>query len=242
MSTFFVADVHLSEQQPAITASFLQFLANDATQADSLYILGDLFEIWVGDDDPHSLHRQVATALKLLHQQGIHCYFMHGNRDFLLGAAFANESGMTLLPEQKVLECHGHKLLILHGDTLCTDDINYQNFRKIVRNRLVKRLFLWLPLKLRLSIATLMRQHSQQTSNRKSEHIMDVNTQAVITLLQQHHVDGIIHGHTHRPAIHDIKYHTHPAQRAVLGAWHTQGSVIKVSADAIELVQFPLGS
>lgn len=237
MSTLFIADLHLNAQQPAITAGFLRFLTHDAIHADSLYILGDLFEAWVGDDDPQPLHNQVATALKTLQQQGIPCYFIHGNRDFLLGSSFASKSGITLLPEEKVLECHGHKLLILHGDTLCTDDIDYQKFRKRVHNPLVQKLFLWLPLKLRLSIAASMRQRSQQTS--KSEAIMDVNSQAVLARLKRNNVDWIIHGHTHRPAIHEIKLPTQSAHRAVLGAWHTQGSMIKVNTEAVELIEFP---
>ncbi|MDF3008285.1 MAG: UDP-2,3-diacylglucosamine hydrolase, partial [Enterobacter kobei] len=122
MATLFIADLHLQTEEPAITAGFLRFLAGTAQKADALYILGDLFEAWIGDDDPNPLHRQIAAALKALTDSGVPVYFLHGNRDFLLGQRFARESGMTLLPEEKVLELYGKRLLILHGDTLCTDD------------------------------------------------------------------------------------------------------------------------
>ncbi len=239
MSTLFIADVHLSKQQPAITAGFVKFLANEASKADSLYILGDLFESWIGDDDPNPLHNLIADALNSLTQCGVCCYFIHGNRDFLLGSEFASKSGMILLPEKKTLICHEHKLLILHGDILCTDDISYQNFRKKVRYPLIQQLFLCLPLKLRLSIAALMRSKSQQAGNRNNEDIMDVNPHAVVQLAEEYDINWIIHGHTHRPAIHQIKPGMHSVHRAVLGAWDdTTGSMIKVSAGAVELIQF----
>lgn len=126
MATLFIADLHLCVEEPAITAGFLRFLAGEARKADALYILGDLFEAWIGDDDPNPLHRQMAAAIKAVSDSGVPCYFIHGNRDFLLGKRFARESGMTLLPEEKVLELYGRRVLIMHGDTLCTDDAGYQ--------------------------------------------------------------------------------------------------------------------
>mgnify|MGYP002537168532 CR=1 FL=1 len=129
MATLFIADLHLCVEEPAITAGFLRFLAGEARNADALYILGDLFEAWIGDDDPNPLHRQMAAAIKAVSDSGVPCYFIHGNRDFLLGKRFARESGMTLLPEEKVLELYGRRVLIMHGDTLCTDDAGYQAFR-----------------------------------------------------------------------------------------------------------------
>ena len=129
MATLFIADLHLCAEEPAITAGFLRFLAGEARKADALYILGDLFEAWIGDDDPNPLHRQMAAAIKAVSDSGVPCYFIHGNRDFLLGKRFARESGMTLLPEEKVLELYGRRVLIMHGDTLCTDDAGYQAFR-----------------------------------------------------------------------------------------------------------------
>ncbi|AWK13406.1 UDP-2,3-diacylglucosamine diphosphatase [Candidatus Fukatsuia symbiotica] len=250
MKTLFIADLHLSVQQPAITAGFMRFLQSEAIYADSLYILGDLFEAWIGDDDPNPLYRQVASALGSLQQQGIPCYFIHGNRDFLLGKDFAKESGMTLLAQEKVVTLYGRKILLLHGDTLCTDDIDYQRFRRKVQSPLIQKLFLWLPLGIRLHIAAKLRQHSQQSNTGKSETIMDVNQQAVIDTLQRNHVDWMIHGHTHRPAIHsvelpktDLSTTNLPkmvAHRAVLGAWHEQGSMIEVTAETVELIPFPL--
>lgn len=128
MATLFIADLHLCVEEPAITAGFLRFLAGEARKADALYILGDLFEAWIGDDDPNPLHHQMAAAIKAVSDSGVPCYFIHGNRDFLLGKRFARESGMTLLPEEKVLELYGRRVLIMHGDTLCTDDAGYQAF------------------------------------------------------------------------------------------------------------------
>ncbi|GAB2940081.1 UDP-2,3-diacylglucosamine diphosphatase [Hafnia psychrotolerans] len=239
MATFFIADIHLCAQEPAITAGFLRFLREDAPQADALYILGDLFEAWIGDDDPQPLHGDIAAALNTLHQQGVPCFFIHGNRDFLVGRRFARDSSMQILPETKLLQLYGRRLLILHGDTLCTDDIGYQKFRKKVRNPLIQKIFLALPLKWRLSIAARMRADSKASNRGKSLDVMDVNPQAVINAMQENRAEWMIHGHTHRPAIHDVPLNGKTGHRAVLGAWHEEGSMITVSADGIELVTFP---
>lgn len=240
MTTLFIADIHLCEQEPAITAGFLRFLREDAPLADALYILGDLFEAWIGDDDPQPLHAEIASALKALHQQGVPCFFIHGNRDFLLGRRFARDSLMTLLPESQVLELYGLRLLILHGDTLCTDDVGYQKFRKKVHNPLIQRIFLSLPLKWRLKIAAKMRAGSKASNSHKDLIIMDVNQQAVVQEMQNHGVEWLIHGHTHRPEIHQVRLGEALGHRAVLGAWHQEGSMIKVSTDGVELITFPL--
>lgn len=239
MHTLFIADLHLCAQEPAITAGFLHFLQRDAVHADALYILGDLFEAWIGDDDPEPLHAEIAAALKTLQQAGVPCYFIHGNRDFLLGKRFARASGMTLLPEEQVLELYGRRVLILHGDTLCTDDTDYQHFRRRVHNPLIQKLFLALPLRWRLKIAAGMRARSQQSNQHKTLDIMDVNPQAVAQTMERHDVRWMIHGHTHRPAIHQLSLHGAAAHRAVLGAWHQEGSMIKVSRDDVELITFP---
>ena len=194
MATLFIADLHLCVEEPAITAGFLRFLAGEARKADALYILGDLFEAWIGDDDPNPLHCQMAAAIKAVSDSGVPCYFIHGNRDFLLGKRFARESGMTLLPEEKVLELYGRRVLIMHGDTLCTDDAGYQAFRAKVHKPWLQMLFL---------------------------------------------VQWLIHGHTHRPAVHELIANQQPAFRVVLGAWHTEGSMVKVTADDVELIHFP---
>ncbi|MBB3324118.1 MULTISPECIES: UDP-2,3-diacylglucosamine diphosphatase [Atlantibacter] len=240
MATLFIADLHLSTEEPAITAGFLRLLAGEARTADALYILGDLFEAWIGDDDPNPLHGQIAGAIKALVNSGVPCYFIHGNRDFLVGKRFARQSGMILLPEEQVLTLYGKRILIMHGDTLCTDDIGYQRFRAKVHQPWLQKLFLALPLFIRQRIAAKMRAGSKASNQTKSLSIMDVNPQAVIDVMTRHHVHHLIHGHTHRPAIHPFEIAHHPARRYVLGAWHSQGSMIKVSEDDIELLYFPL--
>ena len=236
MCTLFIADLHLSEHEPAITAGFLRFLKEQAIHAKALYILGDFFDFWIGDDDPNPLHQQIAQALMTLKNAGVPCYFIHGNRDFLIGSRFAKESGITLLPQEKVLEIEKHRILILHGDTLCTDDDAYQRYRKKVHNKFIQRLFSLLPLFIRLRIADKMRSRSQHENQYKSDAIMDVNPQAVIDTFN---TEWMIHGHTHRPAIHTVNIDDKIHYRGVLGAWHTEGSMFKVTAEKIELIHFP---
>ncbi|MCG7365063.1 UDP-2,3-diacylglucosamine diphosphatase [Pantoea tagorei] len=233
--TLFIADLHLCQEEPAITAGFLRFLAREAPRCDALYILGDLFEAWIGDDDPNPLHQQVAAALRAL---PVPVYFIHGNRDFLLGKAYGRASGMTLLPEEQVLERYGHRVLILHGDTLCTDDAGYQRFRAKVHQRWLQRLFLALPLFIRQRIAARMRDGSKQANQHKSLTIMDVNADAVEAAMLRQQTRLMIHGHTHRPAIHRFTLQGAPAERAVLGAWHERGSMIQLDASGISLIEF----
>jgi len=239
VATLFIADLHLHTEEPAITAGFLHFLNGVAREADALYILGDLFEAWIGDDDPNPLHQRVASAIRALVDSGVPCYFIHGNRDFLLGKRFARESGMQLLPQEKVLELYGRKVLIMHGDTLCTDDAGYQAFRAKVHQPWLQTLFLALPLFIRHRVAAKMRAGSRAANSSKSLAIMDVNQQAVIEAMEKHRVQWLIHGHTHRPAVHQLTANDAPAWRAVLGAWHSEGSMIRVSKSDVELVQFP---
>lgn len=233
--TLFIADLHLCQEEPAITAGFLHFLQREAPHCDALYILGDLFEAWIGDDDPNPLHQKIANALRAL---PVPVYFIHGNRDFLIGRRFARDSGMTLLPEEQVLELYGNRLLIMHGDTLCTDDQGYQRFRAKVHQRWIQTLFLALPLFIRKRIATRMRADSKQANQHKSLTIMDVNQQAVEAAMQRQQVRLLIHGHTHRPAIHALTLQGKAAERAVLGAWHSEGSMIQLDASGIQLIEF----
>ncbi|MFU9138266.1 UDP-2,3-diacylglucosamine diphosphatase [Erwinia tasmaniensis] len=237
--TLFIADLHLCTEEPAITAGFLAFLRREAFHADALYILGDLFEAWIGDDDPQPLHAEIALALNALKQRGIPSYFIHGNRDFLLGKRFAAACGMTLLPQETVLELYGKRILIMHGDTLCTDDAGYQQFRRRVHQRWLQTLFLALPLSLRQRIAARMRSGSKQANSSKDVAIMDVNSAAVSESMSRHQVQYLIHGHTHRPAVHQLEVNGQPAERMVLGAWHTEGSMIRVSPDETALIAFP---
>ncbi|NUL36134.1 UDP-2,3-diacylglucosamine diphosphatase [Kosakonia sacchari] len=239
MATLFIADLHLQTEEPAITAGFLRFLAGTAREADALYILGDLFEAWIGDDDPNPLHQQIAEAIKAVVDSGVPCYFIHGNRDFLLGQRFAQTCGMQLLPQEQVLDLYGRNVLIMHGDTLCTDDAGYQAFRAKVHQPWLQTLFLTLPLFIRRRIAAKMRAGSKAANSSKSLSIMDVNQHAVVEAMEKHQVQWLIHGHTHRPAVHEITANNAPAFRAVLGAWHSEGSMVRVSKSDVELIHFP---
>jgi len=232
----FIADLHLCQEEPAITAGFLHFLRDQARDCSELYILGDLFEAWIGDDDPAPLHQQVAQALSAL---PIPVYFIHGNRDFLVGQHFAHRAGMQLLSEEVVLERFGQRLVIMHGDTLCTDDVGYLKFRKKVHNPWVQWLFLRLPLALRLKIARKMREGSQRSHQSKDMAIMDVNHHAVVEVMQRHQAKLLVHGHTHQPAIHSVPEVAANAKRAVLGAWHHEGWMIEWTATGLTLSHFP---
>lgn len=239
MTTLFIADLHLSDDEPAITAGFLAFLKREAVNADALYILGDLFEVWIGDDDPSPLHQTVAKALAELYQHGIPCFFIHGNRDFLIGKRFASASKMVLLPTEQVINVYQQRALILHGDTLCTDDTDYQRFRRKMHNRLLQWIYLRFPLTLRQRIANTLRNESMSANNDKSLEIMDVNKNTVIEAFKSHQVSLMIHGHTHRPAIHLTKFGQQTFTRVVMGAWHDRGSVLRIAPSGqLDLANF----
>ncbi len=231
----FVSDVHLCQEQPAITAGFLTFLVQEASDCCALYLLGDLFEAWIGDDDPNPLHQQIATALAAL---TIPVFFVHGNRDFLVGKAYAARCGMHILGDETVIHHFGHHILVMHGDTLCTDDKGYQRLRQYVHRRWLQKLFLALPLTLRQRIAQRMRQGSSSANSKKTLTLMDVNTETVKETLSRHHVSLLIHGHTHRPAIHDLDVDRHPAQRFVLGDWQQHGSYVVLDCNGLQLLPF----
>lgn len=233
--TYFIADLHLTENRPDITACFLSFLKNEATNAQTLYILGDLFEAWVGDDDNCEFVQCVAQALHALSQQ-TDIFFIHGNRDFLLGKKYAKKSGMTLLPEVCLIDLYGEPTVIMHGDTLCTRDVNYQAFRKKSRSWWWQAIVKNLPLFVRKKIAANYRKKSAQATSQKSQEIMDVTSNEVLACLTQYHSQLLIHGHTHRPYIHNIELAGKPAQRIVLGDWYEQGAWLKVTPDKIELL------
>ncbi|MFQ2218050.1 UDP-2,3-diacylglucosamine diphosphatase [Aeromonas enteropelogenes] len=240
MSTLFISDIHLCAQRPDMTAALVHFLEHDAVGADALYVLGDLFEFWIGDDDPNPLHQTIADAFLALSQQNVPIYFIHGNRDFLLGQQYAKRAGMTLLGDPCVIELYGERVVLSHGDLLCTLDERYQKFRRITQLKWLRWLFLRLPLPRRQAIAHKMRGQSQMENAYKSQSIMDVTPAAVDTMLRSHDCRMMIHGHTHRPAIHDFTLDGQPARRIVLGDWFEQGSVLVCRPGEQRLEQRPL--
>ncbi|MDO6427975.1 UDP-2,3-diacylglucosamine diphosphatase [Thalassotalea sp. 1_MG-2023] len=237
--TYFIADLHLAEDRPDITACFLSFLKKDAPKAQALYILGDLFEYWIGDDDDSPLVNQIAQNLKILSQTGTAIYFIQGNRDFLLGKRYAQRCGMTLLPDVTTIDLYGEKTVIMHGDTLCTRDVDYQAFRKKSRSWWWQAMIKSLPLFIRRKIAQNYRKKSAQSTAMKSQDIMDVTPDEVIQCLKKHQSKLLIHGHTHRPATHELTVNGEPAKRIVLGDWYEQGSILYVSNDSITLENMP---
>jgi UDP-2,3-diacylglucosamine hydrolase len=234
----FISDLHLDGVRPDITRQFLEFLDTEAVGAQRLYILGDLFEAWIGDDDPDPDKRRVIAGLKALTQRGLQCFVMHGNRDFLLGKRFCSDTGATLIDDGTVVEVFGRKVLLMHGDTLCTDDRSYQRLRRIVRNPLVQWILRSMSLAQRERLAARMRAGSKahiEAADRASPYIMDVNSEAVIAAFRTHGVDCIIHGHTHRPAIHEVSIAGRTVTRIVLGDWYEQGSVLRWNERGFEL-------
>ena len=231
--TYFIADLHLSENRPHLLALFRQFMQEQAPEAEKLYILGDLFDFWIGDDEQSDLISEVQQLIRHLTEQGVPCYFQHGNRDFLIGKKFAKACGLTLLPTYQVIDLYGTPTLLCHGDTLCVDDVKYQQYRKKVHQKWRQWLFLHLPLKVRLNIAEKIRAKSRQDKQLKSTEIMDVNAAFVQQMFAQFHVTQMIHGHTHRQKHHEIPPHFH---RIVLGDWGETSSLLEVTPHSIEFI------
>ncbi len=240
MATLFISDLHLDPERPEITALFRDFLRQRAAAAEALYILGDLFEAWIGDDDDAALGQEVAAALKALTRQGVAVAFIHGNRDFLIGESFAAAANARLLAEAVVIDLYGVPTLIMHGDTLCTDDVEYQKFRAQVRSPQWRAQLLSRPLAERRAIARQLRETSREATRVKAEDITDVNPAAVAQAMREHGVRRLIHGHTHRPAVHEFMLDGAPAQRIVLGDWYEQGSLVECDAGGCRLEQLPL--
>lgn len=237
-TTLFISDLHLDGERPDITAQFLEFLEREARQAQALYILGDLFEAWIGDDDPDPDKRRVVAALRALTQSGVPVYFIHGNRDFLIGRKFAAETGVRLLEDGTLIELYGKRVLLMHGDTLCIDDPSYQRLRRIVRNPLVQFIMRRLSLRQRQKLAAKMRAGSKahiESMDQAAPQIMDVNQQEVCRTFEEEHADIIVHGHTHRPAVHEVQIGSHTVTRIVLGDWYEQGSVLRWDERGFEL-------
>ncbi len=236
MTTLFIADLHLDPGRPAITELFGRFIEEQARGADALYILGDLFEAWIGDDDPSDAGARVAGKLRALADSGVPVYFIRGNRDFLLGAAYARRAGMRILPDPAVILLEGEPTLILHGDLLCTDDVAYQQFRAQTRDPRWQAQFLAQPLQARLAFAAQARaasqaRHGELMADGSAETVGDVSLETVRGWFARHGIRRMIHGHTHRPAIHQADGTT----RVVLGDWYAQGSVLRVDAGGMAL-------
>ena len=233
--TLFISDLHLDPERPAVTELFLTLLATRARSADALYILGDLFEAWIGDDDASPMNQAVCKALKQCATAGTPVFVMHGNRDFLLGTQFAADSGCTLLDDPARVDLYGIPTLLMHGDMLCTDDKQYMSFRAMVRNREWQQALLSKSLQERQVIASEMRASSREQTDGKPESIMDVNADAVAAAMTDHGVHRLIHGHTHRPACHELVISERPAQRIVLGDWYEQGSLLECTENGCRL-------
>jgi UDP-2,3-diacylglucosamine hydrolase len=239
MSRLFISDLHLDASSPDAVEQFLEFMSTHASAAEALYILGDLFEVWVGDDDPDPTKARVCEGLRALTDSGVGCFVLHGNRDFLIGRDFCRRTGSRLLADPVVADLDGERVLLTHGDALCTDDYSYQELRSAVRTPDWQRRFLALPLEDRSLIANQARAGSKQHTTKTIPNIMDVNESAVSTAYRAARVRRIIHGHTHRPGVHDTSVEGEPAQRMVLGAWYEQGSYIHYDQGRYELRNLP---
>ncbi len=247
MTTLFISDLHLDPERPEITRLFGDFIDEEARSAEALYILGDLFEAWVGDDDPSDTGAFVASKLRALGDRGVPVHFQHGNRDFLVGRDFAQRAGVALLPENAVVMLHGKPALLMHGDTLCTEDVAYQAFRAHTRDPAWRAQFLAQPLAARLAFAAQARAASQQRQQAMKqddraqfETITDISPDAVRETFTRYGIETIIHGHTHRPAIHAVDVDGRSCERIVLGDWYTQGSVLRVDSGGMRLDSLPL--
>ena len=239
MATLFVSDVHLSAARPDLVALFLGFLEREARAADALYILGDLFDLWLGDDDPDPLNQQVIAGLSALTSAGVPVSVMHGNRDFMLSERFARETGARLLPDPAVIDLHGTPTLLMHGDTLCTNDLEYQRARARYRQPWVLALFLALPRAVRFVIGRRLRAKSERTKQTLTPEIMDVTASAVGAAFRTHDAPRLIHGHTHRPARHEHVIDGRRCERWVLADWYRTGSYLRCDATGCTAVILP---
>ena len=228
--TFFVADLHLTDERPAATGHFFRFLEEEAAGADALYILGDLFEAWVGDDHDEAVAHETARRLRALADSGTPVYFMHGNRDFMLAARYAERSGMTLVADPARIDLYGVPTLLMHGDTLCTDDTAYQAFRRRVRHPLTLALLRHLPFSLRRRLARRARAGSESAKAEKPAAIMDVNEAEVVRVLRERDVCRLIHGHTHRPARHAHAVDGRDCERWVVPDWYARWGYVVCDA------------
>lgn len=242
MTTLLISDLHLHADAPDIAAGFLDYLDRQACHADALYLLGDFFETWIGDDYPGEFEARIVAALSRLTAGGTQLYFMPGNRDFLVGDGFAQATGATLLPDPSVVDLGGRRTLLMHGDSLCTRDTAYMRFRAMARDPQWQAQILAMPVEQRQELARSLRSQSGEANSNKAEDIMDVTPDEVVKAMTEHGVHTLIHGHTHRPAVHELQIAGEPAQRIVLGDWQpSHGWEVRVEeAGAPELRRFDL--
>ncbi|PMJ93446.1 UDP-2,3-diacylglucosamine diphosphatase [Vibrio sp. 10N.261.55.A7] len=242
MTTLFISDLHLSPSRPDITQCFVDFMRNEAIHAKRLYVLGDLFEFWVGDDDNTEFSLHIQQEFQRLTQLGVQCYFTQGNRDFLVGKRFAKNTGMTLLQDETVIELYGRKAVVLHGDTLCTRDVKYLEYRKKVHQPWLQWVFNRIPFSIKKKIVSKVQSDIKEDKETKSLDIMDVTPDEVVSVMNRHDVNLMIHGHTHRPNIHQVNVNSGDGTRIVLGDWYTQGSILVYDNNGFELKTKPFTS
>ncbi|PKM01292.1 MAG: UDP-2,3-diacylglucosamine diphosphatase [Gammaproteobacteria bacterium HGW-Gammaproteobacteria-6] len=235
-----ISDLHLEEERPDISRAFLHFLETRASQAEALYILGDFFEVWIGDDAMTPFQHSIAEALRRLSERGTRIYLMHGNRDFMLGDGFCRAAGCTLLSDPSVVELCGERVLLMHGDSLCTRDEGYMRLRRLLRNPFSLLVLRHLPLSTRRKLARKLRNESRTQTRMKATDIIDVTPELIPRVLAEHRVRTLIHGHTHRPATHELLVNGQPAQRIVLGDWDRQGWVLQVDESGFHQSSFEL--
>lgn len=235
-----ISDLHLEEKRPDISRAFLRFLETRARHAEALYILGDFFEVWVGDDGMTPFQREIAQALKAVSLGGTRLYLMHGNRDFMIGKAFCREAGCTLLADPHVVELGGERVLLMHGDSLCTRDEGYMRLRRLLRNPVSLFILHHLSLQKRQKLAQKLRSSSKEETRMKASDIVDVTPDEVVRIMQRHRVRTLIHGHTHRPATHTIEVDGQPARRIVLGDWDRQGWALQIDEAGFSQAPFEL--
>jgi UDP-2,3-diacylglucosamine hydrolase len=235
LTTLFVSDLHLESSRPEIGEQFIKFLMDEAVDADALFILGDLFESWIGDDDPNPHYAKIKNELSALVKNGLPVFFMHGNRDFMIGDRFSMETGIQLLPDPFVASVYGQDVMLSHGDAYCTDDTQYQAIRTMTRNPEWQAMMLQKSLAERQAFAAKAREDSKAHGDSINEQISDVNLGAIEEAIRSHKVSIMLHGHTHRPAIHAHSIDGAEAKRIVLGDWYEQGSVVRWDDDGPEL-------
>ena len=239
MATLFASDLHLDSESPWAIDAFIAFLEGHARHAEALYLLGDIFEVWVGDDDDNAANERTCEALARLTASGVATYAIHGNRDFLLGESFARRTGVKLLPDPVLVELYGVPTLLSHGDVFCTEDPSYQQLRSIVRRPRFQRRFLSLPLDTRRTLASAARAGSKAHTERTIPTIMDVNPDAVLRAFRATGARRLIHGHTHRPAVHPCVVDGVSAERVVLAPWYEAASCVSVDADGVREIPLP---